>query len=122
MNKIKINTAEKELYYKRNIIMRYKIEYPEIIESYYKEGMKVFNHESRKQALELKELAEQEIYSKIKDTYKNKVYELIRECNIIYNHNQLIAVKYTLIKDGKEEKEILTWNLKKKMEKVCNFM
>lgn len=122
MNKIKINTAEKELYYKRNIIMRYKIEYPEIIESYYKEGMKVFNHESRKQALELKELAEQEIYSKIKDTYKNKVYELIRECNVIYNYNQLIAVKYTLIKDGKEEKEILTWNLKEIMEKVCNFM
>ena len=119
---IKINTSEKELYYKRNIIMRYKIEYPEIIESYYKEGMKVFNHESRKQALELKELAEQEIYSKIKDTYKNKVYELIRECNVIYNYNQLIAVKYTLIKDGKEEKEILTWNLKEIMEKVCNFM
>ena len=51
MNKMKMNTAEKELYYQGEVIVRYKIEYPEIINSYYNEGMQIFNHENRKSAL-----------------------------------------------------------------------
>lgn len=100
MNKMKMNTAEKELYYQGEVIVRYKIEYPEIINSYYNEGMQIFNHENRKSALELKEYAEGELYEQAKQTYEfNKkngypimVYELVRECNITYNQNQLVSL------------------------------
>ena len=100
MNKKKMNTAEKELYYQGEVIVKYRIEYPEIINSYYNEGMQIFNHENRKSALELKEYAEGELYEQAKQTYKfNKkngypimVYELVRECNITYNQNQLVSL------------------------------
>ena len=100
MNKIKMNTVEKELYYQGEVIVRYRIEYPEIINSYYNEGMQIFNHENRKAALELKEYAEGELYEQAKQTYEyNKqngypimVYELIRECHITYNQNQLLSL------------------------------
>lgn len=100
MNKIKMNTAEKELYYQGEVIVRYRIEYPEIIISYYKEGMQIFNHENRKSALELKEYAEGELYEQAKQMYEyNKkngypimIYELVRECNITYNQNQLLSL------------------------------
>lgn len=100
MNKIKMNSAEKELYYQGEVIVRYRIEYPEIITSYYKDGMQIFNQENRKSALELKEYAESELYEQAKQTYEfNKkngypimVYELVRECNITYNQNQLLSL------------------------------
>lgn len=92
MNKLKINTAEKELYYKGEVILRYRIEYPEIIDSNGMLEIKVFNHKKREDALYLKEYAEGKLYEEAKQTYeyniKNKypimVYELIRECN--YNN------------------------------------
>ncbi len=100
MNKIKMNSAEKELYYQGEVIVKYRIEYPEIVSSEYKEGMQIFNQENRKSALELKEYAESELYEQAKQTYEfNKkngypimVYELVRECNITYNQNQLLSL------------------------------
>lgn len=100
MKEIKIDTAEKELYYQGEVIVRYRIEYPEIINSYSKEGVQIFNHENRKMALDLKEYAEGELYEQAKQMYEyNKkndypimIYELIRECNITYNHKQLISL------------------------------
>lgn len=100
MKEIKINIIEKELYYQGEVIVRYKIEYPEIINSHYKEGMRIFNQENRKIALERKEYAEEELYEQAKQTYEfNKknsypimIYELIRECNITYNREQLLSL------------------------------
>lgn len=100
MNEIKINTAEKELYYQGEVILTYRIEYPEIIVSNYKLGMQIFNHENRKAALDLKEFAEGELYEEAKQTYEyNKkngypimVYELVQECNITYNKKQLVSL------------------------------
>ncbi len=100
MNEIKINTAEKELYYQGEVILKYQIEYPEITTSMYEEGKQVFNYENRKNALELKEFAEGELYEQAKQTYEyNKkngypimVYELIRECNITYNRDKLLSL------------------------------
>lgn len=100
MNEIKVNTAEKELYYQGEVILKYRIEYPEIVRSIYQEGIRVFNHENRKAALELKEFAEGELYEEAKQTYEyNKqngyptmVYELIHECNITYNRDKLLSL------------------------------
>lgn len=87
MSGIKINTAEKELYYQGKVIVRYKIEYLEIIDTNNELEKKQFNHENRKAALELKEYAEGELYEQAKHMYEyNKnhgypmmVYELMKE-------------------------------------------
>lgn len=100
MKEIKMNTVEKELYYQGEVIVRYRIEYPEIINSYNKEGVQIFNHENRKMALDLKEYAEGELYEQAKQMYEyNKkngypimIYELIRECTITYHQEQLISL------------------------------
>lgn len=93
MKKIKINTAEKELYYKGEVIVRYSIEYPEIISPIYQKSEQAFNHENRKNALELKEFAEGELYEEAKRAYEyNKkngypiiIYEFIKNCNLFFN-------------------------------------
>ncbi len=125
MNQIKINTAEKELYYKGEVILKYRIEYPEITTSMYEEGKQVFNYENRKSALELKEFAEGELYEEAKQTYEyNKkngypimVYELIRECNITYNRDKLLSLycdEYTFTggAHGSTVRKSQNWDLK----------
>lgn len=89
-NQFKFHIAEKELYYQGEVIVKYSIEYPEIISSQYECGSEIFNHENRKLALQLKEFAEGKLYHQAKETYEyNKahgypimVYELIQECKI----------------------------------------
>ena len=46
-NKTKINIAEKQLYYKGEVILKYTIKYPEITQSQYDIGKQRFNHENR---------------------------------------------------------------------------
>ena len=93
MKEIKINTAEKELYYQGEVIVRYKIEYPEIIDTNNELEKKQFNHESRKAALELKEYAEGELYEQARRMYEYSkkngnsiiICELVKECEITQN-------------------------------------
>ena len=100
MNEIKINTVEKELYYKGEVILKYTIEYPEITSSNYQGGKQKFNHYNREKALALKDFAEGELYNSAKETYDyNKennypimVYELITKCNITYNYRNLLSL------------------------------
>ena len=89
-NQFKFHIAEKELYYQGEVIVRYSIEYPEMISSSYKHGAEIFNHENRKLALKLKQFAEGELYQKAKENYEYSkahgfpiiIYELIQECKI----------------------------------------
>ena len=100
MNQIKMNTAEKELYYQGDVIVKYVIEYPEIISSPYELGKQRFNQENRRIALSLKQFAEGEFYRQAKETYEyNKkngypimVYELMKECYITFNYNKLVSL------------------------------
>ena len=99
-NKTKINIAEKQLYYKGEVILKYTIKYPEITQSQYDIGKQRFNHENRQEALKLKEYAEGELYNQAKETYEyNKkngytiiIYELYIETNITYNDYKLIII------------------------------
>ena len=50
-NKVKINIAEKQLYYKGEVILKYTIKYPEITQSQYDIGKQRFNHINRQEAL-----------------------------------------------------------------------
>lgn len=100
MNKVKMYSIENELYYQGEVIVRYKIEYPEIIvenenmknnnKEIVDREIKTLNYENRKAVLYLKEYIEGELYEQAKCMYEyNKehgypitVYELVRECNI----------------------------------------
>lgn len=85
--KIKINIAEKQLYYKGEVIVKYVIKYPEIIISESEELKRKFNHLNRQKALIIKNFAEGPFYNEAKEMYDfNKlngyptmVYELIKD-------------------------------------------
>jgi hypothetical protein len=123
-NKTKINIAEKQLYYKGEVILKYTIKYPEITQSQYDIGKQRFNHENRQEALKLKEYTEGELYNQAKETYEyNKkngypimIYELYRETNIIYNDDKLISMyfdDYTFTggAHGTTVRSLQTWDL-----------
>ena len=101
-NKVKINVAEKQLYYKGEVILKYTIKYPEITQSQYDIGKQRFNHVNRQEALKLKEFAEGDLYNQAKETYDyNKksgypimVYELYRDTTITYNNDKLISLYF----------------------------
>ena len=101
-NKFNFHIVEKELYYNGEVIVKYSIEYPEIIVSTFDVGSKIFNQYNKQIALQLKEFAEGEFYKQAKETYKyNKqnghpimVYELIRNCNVTYNFKSLISMYF----------------------------
>ncbi|MCI9177491.1 MAG: DUF3298 and DUF4163 domain-containing protein [Clostridia bacterium] len=129
MNKIKVHTAEKELYYQGEVIVKYSIEYPEIIETPYLEGKEIFNKYNRKQAIELKKFAEGEFYNQAKETYKyNKengyptmIYEIINQCNITYNYKNLLSLyfdEYTYAggAHGSTIRKSQTWDLQLGMQ------
>ena len=123
-NQFKFHIAEKELYYQGEVIVKYSIEYPEIISSLYAHGSEIFNRENRKLALQLKQFAEGELYHQAKETYEyNKahgypimIYELMRECKITYNFQNLISLycdEYTFTggAHGNTLRKSQTWDL-----------
>ena len=127
MNKVKIYTAEKELYYQGEVILKYSIEYPEIIETSYQKEM--FNKYNRKKAIQLKEFAEGELYQQAKETYEyNKkngypimIYELVNKCNITYNYKNLLSLyfdEYTYAggAHGSTIRKAQTWDLQLEMQ------
>lgn len=125
MNQIKINTVEKQLYYKGEVILKYTIEYPEITSSNYQDGKVKFNHFNRLEAIKSQKFAEGELYNSAKETYDfNKennyptmVYELNRKCNITYNYQNLISLycdEYTYAggAHGNTIRKSQNWDLK----------
>lgn len=100
MNELKFHVAEKELYYKGEVIVKYSIEYPEIISSPYEEGKQAFNYANRKRALELKEFAEGKFYEQAKKVYDyNKehdypfiIFKLILETKVTYQNDRRISL------------------------------
>lgn len=100
MNKFRINILEKDLYYEGEKILKYKIEYPEIVTTEYEEGKIRFNKYNKKESMKLKEYAEDTLYNQAKETYKyNKengypimVYEMNVNCVITYNYNSIISL------------------------------
>ena len=124
MNKLKFNVAEKELYYQGEVIVKYSIEYPEIVFSPYEAGKQAFNYENRKQALDLKEFAEGEFYEQAKEVYQyNKehgypvmVFELILETKVTFQNNRIISLyqdEYTFSggAHGNTIRNSQNWNL-----------
>lgn len=94
MFNIKNNIFEKEIFYKGDLILKYKIEYPSICSD------QCFNNYNLSNALDLKNYAETTLLKQAKETYEYNnsngypimVFELISNYNITYNKNNIISL------------------------------
>lgn len=99
-NSIKNRKIEKQLIYEGEVILTYRIAYPEIIYSNYLKGQEEFNTFNKRNALRMKKYAEGELFENAKATYEyNKqngyptmVYELVSNNEITYNNDWLVSL------------------------------
>ena len=86
--------------YDNTVILKYTIEYPQIINSQYILGQRNFNTYNLKIVNDLKQYIFTELYSSAKDIYKyNKengypimVFEVYVSCNITENYNNIVSL------------------------------
>ena len=98
--RIKKEVFEKEVKYDGQIILKYTIEYPQIIEEKWIEGIKKFNAYNYQKARMLKSISEGELFKEAKETYEyNKkngypimVYEVYSTFEITYNTEQMVSL------------------------------
>ena len=113
-----------ELKYDGEVILKYNIEYPEIVRSRYRVGEAYFNSYNKKIATDTLRYVNTELYKEAKDTYKyNKengypimVFELDMKYNITYNRNGIVSMyidKYIFSggAHGNTIRTSQTWNL-----------
>lgn len=99
-NQIEKRIAQGELKYKGDVILTYKIEYPQMTYSIYKEGKEIFNYDNRKKAMELEQYVKTDLYQNAKELYEYNmangypimVYEVISEYTITYNQNFIVSL------------------------------
>lgn len=100
MNYIEIKKISHNLIYDNTVILKYTIEYPQIINSQYILGQRNFNIYNLKIVNDLKQYIFTELYSSAKDVYKyNKengypimVFEVYVSCNITENYNNIVSL------------------------------
>lgn len=100
MNYIEIKKITHNLIYDNTVILKYTIEYPQIINSQYILGQRNFNTYNLKIVNDLKQYIFTELYNSAKDVYKyNKengypimVFEVYVSCNITENYNNIVSL------------------------------
>lgn len=125
-NQIKNNTIEKQLEYKGEVVLTYRITYPEIIYSNYIEEKNEFNKYNKEKALKQKEFAEGELLKNAKENYENSikngyptmVFEFISNTEITYNNDWLVSLytdEYTFEggAHGSTIRKSQNWDLRK---------
>lgn len=125
MNQIRTKVLNGELKYDNTVILTYKIEYPEMIFSFYELGRNIFNRYNRNLAIELENYARNELYKSAIETYKyNKengfpvmVYELVNAFDITYNDNFIVSLymdkyEFTGGAHGNTIRSSQNWNLR----------
>lgn len=98
MYRIIENTFEKELYYKNNVILKYTIKYPRIINNSI--GANRFNRFNYEKAVKLKHYSENELFKEAKELYDYNVsngypvmmYEVFLDYTITYNQNSIVSL------------------------------
>lgn len=113
-----------ELKYDGEVILKYNIEYPQIVNSRYRVGEAYFNNYNKKIADDALKYVNTELFKEAKDTYKyNKdngypvmVFELYMKYDITYNKNGFVSLyidKYVFSggAHGNTERTSQTWNL-----------
>ncbi len=122
-------TFKNNLYYKGNLVLKYKINFPQII------GCEKFNIYNYNLAKKLQEKCEGELLEEAKELYdynsKNNypimVYEVLTVYNVTYNYNMVISLysdEYIFSggAHGNTKRTSQSWNLnKEKMLKLEDF-
>lgn len=99
-NIIKLREIQKELTYEKEVILTYKIQYPEIIESSYSLGKEIFNSYNEQNVKEQVKYIEGELFKQAKEVYHYHkehgypimIFELILETNITYNQEKFVSL------------------------------
>lgn len=102
MLKIINRILQKEMKYENTVVLKYNIEYPEIVMDWQqnRNGIKKFNDYNLKMALQTQQKAENELYKEAIELYKyNKengypqmMYELYREYQITLNQENAVSM------------------------------
>ena len=102
MLKIINRILQKEMKYENTVVLKYHIEYPEIVMDWQqnRNGIKIFNDYNLKMALQTQQKAEKELYKEAIELYKyNKengypqmMYELYREYQITLNQENAVSM------------------------------
>ncbi len=115
---------EKELYYNDTVILKYKIEYPQLTKTRYRYGMRKFNEYNYNKALELQEYCETELFKEAKELYDYNqendypvmVYEIILDYEVTYQNYSIVSLytdEYMFLggAHGNTKREGQNWNL-----------
>lgn len=126
MNKIKSNKISREMYYKNTMILKYTIEYPEIIYSNYNMCKRVFNNYNKNKALLFKIYCEKELYKMAVEQYEYSVangfpirpFEAVLNYTITLNHDCHLSLYFDQYifsggAHGNTLRDSQNWNLKK---------
>ena len=102
MNIIEKREMKDVLKYKDIVVLKYKIQYPQIIRSNYRIGRIRFNEYNKKKAMELKNRVINELYKEAKELYEYNiahgypimVFDIVLEYNITYNKGNIISLYF----------------------------
>lgn len=124
MGEIVNNVLENQLYYKDTVVLKYKIEFPQLIKSRYRYGMRRFNEYNYNKAIELQEYCETELFKEAKELYDYNqsndypvmVYEIILAYDVTYQSNSVISLytdEYMFLggAHGNTKREAQNWNI-----------
>ena len=89
-----------ELKYDGNVILKYTIEYPQVVYSKWKMSAKIFNEYNEKKAIQLKRLSTGKLFYEAKELYEyNKkngypsiCYEVYSKFKVTYNTNNILSL------------------------------
>lgn len=125
MNRIRTKTLSGELKYKNTVILTYKIEYPEIVYSYFDFGRNIFNRYNRDKAIRLENYAKTDLYNSAVETYNFNVsngypimvYELVSEYNVTYDKDFIVSLYMDTYEfaggaHGNTNRSSQNWNLR----------
>lgn len=125
MFKIEKKVFSNELYFDGTLLLKYTIEYPQIVYSKKLEGIRNFNLYNYNKAVELKKKAEGELFKDSIEIYKFdkengypvRMFEVYSTFNITYNEKDCVSLYiddyfYTGGAHGNTIRSSQTWNIK----------
>lgn len=122
---VKDNTLQKDMYYNEELVLSYKIKYPEFISDMFKGFLNDINQMYKDNAMnyvnyqieELYQMAIEDYKHSIANDYPIRVYEAYTDYTITYNQNCVISLffdkyDYTGGAHGGTERTSDTWDLR----------
>ena len=125
MNQIENVTLIKELKFNDTVILKYRIEYPQIINTKHSYGKLEFNRYNKVKAIQLQNDIETELYQEaikkykysIENGYPLMIYEIVQKYNVTYNKDNILSIytdKYIFLggAHGNTIRSSQNWNLR----------